>query len=311
MATTEHNGHPAGDAHRRGLLARVAGVATERIVDTVDPDIVLDHVDVDALIARIDINAVLERVDVERLVDRLDMKTLVERAGIPEIVAASTGHMAESGLDLARRQVLGLDMVLARAADRAFRRPPRTQEAAPPALSGQSPGDEVASRLTVSGHYAGVVSRALAAALDVAVVTTSWTLALAAGGFLLSTFGLRSPTLPGWVAAVAIALWGFVYVWGFVAVAGRTPGKALLGLRVVRSDGTFVPVGRSFARAVLWWVSIALAWLAVLPVALGRRHRGAHDALAGTAVVYDWGDRAAELPAPLSAFLRRADRGPV
>jgi uncharacterized RDD family membrane protein YckC len=187
-----------------------------------------------------------------------------------------------------------------------LRRPPRTQEAAPTTLA--AGGDE-AARLSVTGHYAGVVSRALAAGLDVAVVTASWTLTLAAAGYLLSTFGLRSPTVPRWVGAVAVALWGFTYVWGFVAVAGRTPGKALLGLRVVRSDGTFVPMGRSFVRAVLWWVSIALAWLAVVPVALGRRHRSVHDALAGTAVVYDWGDRAAELPAPLSAFLRRADGG--
>src|SRR5690349_12982718 len=158
----------AADGHRRSLLARVAGAATERIVDTVDPDIVLDHIDVDALIARIDVNALLERVDVDRLVDRLDMKVLVERAGIPEIVAASTGHMAESGLDLARRQVVGLDMVLSRTADRMLRRQPRAHEEAPTSLAEPSSGKDGAGpdRLTVTGHYAGVVSRCLAGGLD-------------------------------------------------------------------------------------------------------------------------------------------------
>jgi uncharacterized RDD family membrane protein YckC len=307
VTTTGPNGHPAGDAHRRGLLARVAGVATERIVDTVDLDIVLDHVDVDAVVERIDVNALLERVDVERLVDRLDVQALVVRAGIPEIVAASTGHMAESGLDLARRQVVGLDMLLARVADRIFRRPARTQEGVPAALRESTPGTDPA-RMSVTGHYAGVVSRALAAILDVALVTAGWTLTVAAADYLFSTLGIRVPDLPRWWGVVAIGVWGFVYVWGSVTVAGRTPGKALLGLRIVRGDGTFVPVGRSFVRAALWWVSIFVAWLAVVPIALGRRHRAVHDVIAGTAVVYDWGDRSAELPAPLSAYLRRADR---
>ena len=307
MDPAGQNGHVAGEGHRRSLLARVAGVATERIVDTVDPDIVLDHVDVDALVARIDVNALLDRIDLERLVDRLDVKAVVERAGVPEMVAASTGHLAESGLDLARRQVVGLDMVLARTVDRVFRRPPRTEEDAPPTLARALASEDPQHRLTVTGHYAGVVSRCLAAALDIALVTATWTLTLAAAEYLLSTLGIGSLALPAWWGAVAIALWGFAYVWGFVAVAGRTPGKALLGLRVVRGDGTFVPVGRSFARTVFWWLSIPVAWLAVVPLGLGRRHRAVHDVLAGTAVVYDWGDRAAELPAPLSAFLRRAD----
>jgi len=308
VTTSGPNGHTAGDAHRRGLLARVAGVATERIVDTVDLDIVLDHVDVDAVVERIDVNALLERVDVERLVDRLDVQALVVRAGIPEIVAASTGHMAESGLDLARRQVVGLDMLLSRAADRVFARPPRTQEDVPSAIA-EAPSSKDPARTSVTGHYAGVVSRSLAATLDVALVTAGWTLTLAAADYLFSTLGIRVPDLPRWWGALAIGLWGFVYVWGSVTVAGRTPGKALLGLRIVRGDGTVVPVGRSFVRAVLWWLSMLVAWLAVVPIALGRRHRAVHDVLAGTAVVYDWGDRAAELPAPLSAFLRRSDAG--
>jgi uncharacterized RDD family membrane protein YckC len=298
----------AADGHRRSLLARVAGAATERIVDTVDPDIVLDHVDVDALVARIDVNALLERVDLDRLVERMDVKALVERAGVPEMVAASTGHLAESGLDAARRQVVGLDMVLARATDRLLRRPPRTEEDVPPriaASAAQSPGQ----RLSVSGHYAGPVSRCLAAALDVALVTATWTLALAAGDYLLSTVGLGPPDVSGWWSVVGICLWGFAYVWAFVAVVGRTPGKALLGLRVVRADGSFVPVGRSFVRALLWWFSVFIAWLAVVPVVLGWRHRAVHDVLAGTAVVHDWGDRPAELSAPLSAFLRRSGQG--
>ena len=43
---------------------------------------------------------------------------------------------------------------------------------------------------------------------------------------------------------------------------------------------------------------------------IGRERRGLHDVIAGTAVVYDWGDRAAELPAPLTRFLARNQNVP-
>jgi hypothetical protein len=41
-----------------------------------------------------------------------------------------------------------------------------------------------------------------------------------------------------------------------------------------------------------------------------RDHRGLHDVIAATAVVYDWGDRQAEMPGPLADFLHRASGTP-
>lgn len=38
---------------------------------------------------------------------------------------------------------------------------------------------------------------------------------------------------------------------------------------------------------------------------LGRERRALHDVIAGSAVVYDWGDRPAQLPAPLTRWLER------
>ena len=309
------NGHYVRvPVHRQSIFARVAGVATERIVDTVDPDIVLDHVDIDALVARIDVdalltridvNAVLERVDIERLIARIDLQSVVERAGVPDLVAASTGQFAESGLDFVRRQVAGLDLIMARVVDRLLRRPPRTQEESPSGLGAHAVGDD-RSRITVTGHYAGAVSRSLAALVDVFLVTATYTLGIAAGDYLLSTLGISMDVPPVW-SAIAICCWAFVYVLLFVTIAGRTPGKWLLGLRVVRTDGSFVPAGRSFVRAVLWWPSTLVAAITIWPVILLRRHRAVHDYVAGTAVVHDWGDRPAELPAPLSAYLGHAD----
>ena len=79
----------------------------------------------------------------------------------------------------------------------------------------------------------------------------------------------------------------------------------VVGLRVVRSDGGTPAVRKIFLRTLVQPFSAALLMLGYLPVLLQKEHRSVHDLIAGTAVVYDWGDRAAEMPGPLSEFLNR------
>ncbi len=83
---------------------------------------------------------------------------------------------------------------------------------------------------------------------------------------------------------VLLYLLVFVVVQGFT---GSSPGKALLGIRVVRSDGTSPGVVRSMVRALAWVVDgIAL----LVPIALWAAwftpgHRRVGDWVAGTYVV--------------------------
>jgi hypothetical protein len=93
----------------------------------------LEDVDLDGLLERIDLDAILERVDVE---------ALMVRANVGELVAQSTSEMAGSTLDLARRQAVGLDTVLARLIDRALRRNPDDLQPGPPRLVQPETGDE-------------------------------------------------------------------------------------------------------------------------------------------------------------------------
>jgi hypothetical protein len=158
----------------KGRLGRLAGAVTGRVVETIDPDIVIDQVDLDHMLervdldralSRVDVNALLDRVDVNRLLDRVDVDALldrvdvnrlmarvdvdalletvdleaaVRRAGVPEIVAESTGRVAGSALDLARRQIVGLDVIVDRVVNRLLRRDPADQPPAPPALAARS-----------------------------------------------------------------------------------------------------------------------------------------------------------------------------
>lgn len=109
----------------------------------------------------------------------------------------------------------------------------------------------------------------------------------------------RIHRIPMWLA---IATFGVVaaYVVVGTAVGGRTLGKALTGLRVIRPDGGPVGWGRSSIRATIalapWWVTllpirwialVSYGWLLVLAAstALDAEHRGLHDRAAGTVVV--------------------------
>ena len=161
----------------------------------------------------------------------------------------------------------------------------------------------------MTGHYAGPLGRLTAALVDIATITGLLTLGYAIldtslQAFLGSSLSQHSSAL--W-SAVVVGLSTVLYHFVCTAVAGRTVGKGLVGLRVVLRDGSPLTVSRAFVRALAMPVS-AIGGLGYLPIVFHRAHRALHDLVAGTAVVTDWGERPAELPVPLSAFIaRRAD----
>ena len=146
----------------------VARVDPNAVLDRVDPNALLERVDVNRLMARVDLNPILAGVDLDALLRNVDLEAVVRRSGIPDIVAESTYSMAGSALDVARRQLVGLDVVADRIVDRVMRRredqrskgPPRlVGEDLDPPLPGAGGGRTRPARRTVSGHYAGAVSR--------------------------------------------------------------------------------------------------------------------------------------------------------
>ena len=71
------------------------------------------------------------------------------------------------------------------------------------------------------------------------------------------------------------------------ALTGRSLGKALMGLRIVRTDGSAFGFARSFVRFAGYWVSALPFGLGFLAALFDGRRRALHDRLAGTIVVYD------------------------
>ena len=309
------------------LLARVDPdalldrVDPDRLLDRVDPNALLDRVDPDRLLERLDPNALLDRVDpdrlldrvdVDRFMDRVDVQRLMERAGIPEIVRESTGHVAGSVLDVGRRQMVGLDELVGRVAYRVTGRDPDDRPISPVGLVVDQAVDK-RGRGQVTGHYAGPLSRLGAYFIDVGVVLGIYTI-LAAGITFVARFlfGVESvdPVDTGILAGLLLVGWAFLYVWVGTALTGRTVGKHVLGLKVVDRSGTPLRGRQALGRALLYPVSFALLGLGLVGIVVSSERRSLHDTGAGTVVVYDWGTRTADMPAPLTAWLARHDRSP-
>lgn len=84
---------------------------------------------------------------------------------------------------------------------------------------------------------------------------------------------------------VLSALWSMYFV-GFTATCGQTPGKRIMGLRIVNEDGT--PVDWSTA-ANRFFIGYSIS---ILPLGLGfywalvdKNNQAWHDKIAGTLVI--------------------------
>jgi uncharacterized RDD family membrane protein YckC len=295
------------DADR--LLQRID---VNALLDRVDATALLNRVDVNALLDRVDVNALAARLDIDAVMDRVDIQRLVERAGIADIVAESTGTVAESALDLLRRQLLGLDVVVTRGVMRLLSRDEHSLPAGPQALAGDGgPAHSMpapsAPTSDVTGHYAGPVTRLVAHVIDTVVAGGAFTIVTGALGSALDSVDIAV----GWLQrgdvlfGVGLVAWFFAYWWASTAVAGRTPGMALVGLRVVTRSGEPVSGGRAFLRVLTLPLSFAVFGLGLLGIVFDRERRALHDVVAGSTVVYDWGDRTASMPTPLARWLQQ------
>jgi uncharacterized RDD family membrane protein YckC len=78
-----------------------------------------------------------------------------------------------------------------------------------------------------------------------------------------------------------------VYNIAFWLLSGQTPGKRVLGVRVMRTDGTRLKLGNALRRQVGYWISSILC-LGFLWILFDNERQGWHDKLAGTIVTYSW-----------------------
>jgi uncharacterized RDD family membrane protein YckC len=148
--------------------------------------------------------------------------------------------------------------------------------------------------------YAGPVSRTLAYGIDAVTVAAVFTVAAVIMGLIASVVGTEARDLVrAAVSAYLVLLPATFAVYNavFWLLAGRTPGMALLGLRVVTARGRPVSWLAALVRAVvLGYFPVGALWSLV-----DRRHQALHDKLARTVVV--------RAPAPAPALTRSGPAG--
>ena len=165
--------------------------------------------------------------------------------------------------------------------------------------------EQVAFRL----ERAGLGSRALATVADTAILLVLYLVliaaALAAG---LSAEALAGEDATLWILGAILAIFTFL-TWGYyiafeAAWNGQTPGKRLVGIRVVGDGGMPVSIGQVVVRNLLRVVDFQFGYVvAVVAVFATSEEKRIGDLVAGTVVV---SERRPGRPPPGSYRLGRA-----
>ncbi len=158
---------------------------------------------------------------------------------------------------------------------------------------------ETPESVAVTYRLAGLGSRGAAALIDTGLLAVLVIAEAAMGGLfvlgLTRTLGAAAgPIVPWVIGAVIIVM--FVTYWGYfivgeVTAGGRTPGKRVMGIRVVRDDGGRVGVFDSIIRNVVRAIDLLPGTYAVgiVSVLLSPDGKRLGDLAAGTAVIEDAG----------------------
>jgi uncharacterized RDD family membrane protein YckC len=151
--------------------------------------------------------------------------------------------------------------------------------------------------MTRLGQYAGFATRLVARIIDRLIVAGTISIIAAVTNIVLEALGLDellglqgqvSLIMPVFVAVITLLI-PITYDIGFWLLAGQTPGKRVMGLRIVRTDGQRLTLGNCVLRVFGYWIS-AILFLGYLWVLVDNRRQGFHDKIAGTFVVYTWPD---------------------
>jgi uncharacterized RDD family membrane protein YckC len=160
------------------------------------------------------------------------------------------------------------------------------------AVARPSVAKEVTQEEPASLRRVGFWLRCVAFLVDAGLVAL-----LAAGGAILVDLAVQIGGMISlapeagleWLNATATSLLVVLIALGyftlFVGERGQTPGKMLLGLKIIRTTGEEVGYGRALVRWIGQCLSLLLFGLGFLMVAFSRRKQALHDKLAGTHVV--------------------------
>ena len=140
---------------------------------------------------------------------------------------------------------------------------------------------------------AGVGSRFLALAFDTVLQAAALVVLIAIGLTARWISSFTVPSLSSWALALIVAAWFVVYT-GYFALfeslwTGQTPGKRLVGLRVIDVSGRPVTVYGAIIRNLIRIIDQVpgIYAVAILSVLVTRRQQRLGDLAAATVVVHE------------------------
>jgi len=136
-------------------------------------------------------------------------------------------------------------------------------------------------------RYEGLVTRAIAFAVDAAIIDLIALLVGVVVGLALSILTIHDSLKVALVAVggVAFVIWSAGYFVVFWSTTGQTPGSRLMQIRVRTEDGSRLRPRRALLRFGALILAALPLFAGFLPVLVDDRRRGVHDMLARTVVV--------------------------
>jgi uncharacterized RDD family membrane protein YckC len=136
-------------------------------------------------------------------------------------------------------------------------------------------------------EYQGLVTRAIAFAVDAAVVNLVGLVVGVAVGLALSILTIHDSLEVVLLAigGAAFIAWSVGYFVVFWSTTGQTPGDRLMQIRVCREDGGTLEPRRALLRFGALVLAVLPLFAGLLTVLVDDRRRGLHDMLARTIVV--------------------------
>lgn len=145
--------------------------------------------------------------------------------------------------------------------------------------------------MTALAHtrYVGLVTRAIAFAIDAAVIDGVAVLVVAVVALAGTVLHIPSEvkTILLVIGGVAYILWAGGYFISFWATDGRTLGNRVMFIRVVPANGGKLGYWRAARRFVGLILAVLPLCLGLVGILLSERRRGFQDRLANTVVVHD------------------------
>ncbi len=148
---------------------------------------------------------------------------------------------------------------------------------------------------------AGFASRLVAFIIDLIIISVTSTVVLLGINEIITFFGIKiffnrwiggsvnAETVESIIRILVVILYyvfSILYFATFYSLVGYSPGKYLVGLRVVRTDGFRLGFWRSVVRGIGYYLSALLLFMGFIWIIFDKNRQGLHDKIVGTVVIY-------------------------